>query len=102
MYRVTDSALRPVSTGVGKRDNQVFLCHLWLTVRKDNDSDSDQSDKEGDDKVKDGACIYSLNSGDLLYVEGGEVNSFQCFFLPFIYMYFCNNVGNNLKHQNLV
>ncbi|CAK9865196.1 unnamed protein product [Sphagnum jensenii] len=73
MYRVTDSALRPVSTGVGKRDNQVFLCHLWLTVRKDNDSDSDQSDKEGDDKVKDGACIYSLNSGDLLYVEGGEI-----------------------------
>lgn len=74
-FRATDSALRPVSTGVGKRENQIFLCHIWLTDRSDSDSDNDLSDKDSNEKVKDGACIYALNSGELLYVDGGEVGA---------------------------
>ena len=73
-FRATDSALRPVSTGVGKRENQTFLCHIWLTDRSDSDSDNDLSDKDSSDK--DGACIYALSSGELLYVGGGEVGAF--------------------------
>lgn len=70
-FKATETSLRPVSTGVGKRDNQVFLCHTWLKDNRDSDSDNDVADK--DNVPKEGTCIYSLNNGELLFVDGGEV-----------------------------
>lgn len=70
-FKATETSLRPVSTGVGKRENQVFLCHTWLKDTRDSDSDNDVADK--DTVIKEGTCIYSLNNGELLFVDGGEV-----------------------------
>lgn len=46
---------------------------MWLSVKKQDDDESDGSDKDSSEKQKDGTCIYSLNSGELLLVDGGEV-----------------------------
>jgi len=72
-YKATETQLRPVSTDIGKKENQTFLCHMWLSVKKEDDFDNDASDKDSTEKQKDGTCIYSINSGELLLVDGGEV-----------------------------
>ena len=72
-YKATETQLRPVSTSVGKKENITFLCHTWLVEKKESDFENEVSDVDETEKQKDGTCIYSVNTGDLLLVDGGEV-----------------------------
>lgn len=72
-YRATETQLRPVSTSVSKKESVTFLCHTWLVEKKEEDSENDASDMDTTEKQKDGTCIYSIDTGELLLVDGGEV-----------------------------
>lgn len=71
-FKVSETQLRPVSTDVGKKEEETFLCHMWLAVKKD-DEDELESDKDSSEKQKDGTCIYAVESGAIMLVDGGEV-----------------------------
>ena len=72
-YKATETQLRPVSTGVSKKENVVFLYHMWFVEKRESDSENEVSDMDSSEKQKDGTCIYSINTGELLLVDGGEV-----------------------------
>ncbi|KAG0554261.1 hypothetical protein KC19_12G077500 [Ceratodon purpureus] len=72
-YKATETQLRPVSTGVSKKENVVFLYHMWFVEKRESDSENEVSDMDSSEKQKDGTCIYSINTGELLLVDGGEI-----------------------------
>lgn len=69
-FRSTDSALRPISTGIGKREGLKFFNHAWLY----DPSAPVEKEKEKGDKKEESVCLYALENGEVLYTENGEVS----------------------------
>ncbi|OAE23436.1 hypothetical protein AXG93_961s1350 [Marchantia polymorpha subsp. ruderalis] len=70
-FRSTDSALRPISTGIGKREGLKFFNHAWLY----DPSAPVEKEKEKGDKKEESVCLYALENGEVLYTENGEIVS---------------------------
>lgn len=72
-FKATETQIRPVSTGVSKKDGATFVCHVWLEEKKSGDEDNEALERESIEQQKDGTCIYAIDSGEILLVDGGEV-----------------------------
>ncbi|KAL3688584.1 hypothetical protein R1sor_014893 [Riccia sorocarpa] len=70
-FRSTDSALKPISTGIGKREGLKFVTHLWLF----DPSAPAEKEKDKTDKKEESVCLYALENGEVLYTEAGEIVS---------------------------
>ncbi|CAK9258476.1 unnamed protein product [Sphagnum jensenii] len=100
-FKYTDSSFRPVTTDVTNQEPHQVLCHVWLPPPselvakhkrnksqdkgkekgtsehkdKDNEKDDNKNEKTTNEKADPLCCMYSLSSGELLYVEDGKVAS---------------------------
>ncbi|XP_073385676.1 uncharacterized protein [Physcomitrium patens] len=72
-FKATETQIRPVSTGVSKKDGATFVCHVWLEEKKSGDEDNEALERESIEQQKDGTCIYAIDSGEILLVDGGEI-----------------------------
>ncbi|KAL2630593.1 hypothetical protein R1flu_015279 [Riccia fluitans] len=70
-FRSTDSALKPISTGIGRREGLRFLTHVWLF----DPSALVDKEKDKSDKKEESICLYALENGEVLYTEAGEIVS---------------------------
>lgn len=85
-YKRVDNDLRQVSTEYTNQEGYQVLCHTWIppppeiAVGDDEEGDKPRKvpvkkkSKNGKDPlVVDCGCVYALDSGELLYVNIGEV-----------------------------
>ncbi|KAG0613875.1 hypothetical protein M758_6G135700 [Ceratodon purpureus] len=87
-YQMVDSALRQVSTEYTNQEGHKVFCHTWIPPppeaaaededKKDKDVERKNSEAKKGKKpsvadVVDCGCVYALDSGELLYVNNGEV-----------------------------
>lgn len=87
-YKMVDSALRQVSTEYTNQEGHKVFCHTWIPPppeaaaededKKDKDVERKNSEAKKGKKpsvadVVDCGCVYALDSGELLYVNNGEV-----------------------------
>jgi hypothetical protein len=110
-FKYTDSSFKPVTTDVTNQEPHQVLCHVWLpppselVVKhkrnksqdkgkekgtsehkdKDNEKDDNKNEKTTNEKADPLCCMYSLSSGELLYVEDGKVILYLTHFLESIF-----------------
>ncbi|KAI5064817.1 hypothetical protein GOP47_0019512 [Adiantum capillus-veneris] len=57
-FKLTETAFRQIATDIAKWEGKNFIWHTWLAEAEHAGKDS---------------CIYSLDTGELVRVEGGEI-----------------------------
>lgn len=97
-FKTSESSIRQVSTTVTNQEGQKIFCHAWLPPvaevlsKKENQESKDKANKDKKEKEKEKGkkekekeqdedpekevycgCVYARASGELLYVEDGEV-----------------------------
>lgn len=99
-FKVLDNTIRQVSKPFTNQEGHRVLCHAWLQegLKKPKDKDKDKGKSKDKDKDKDKAdqerepgkgthdcgIVYALDSGELFFVENGEVGTYPAVTIPLV------------------
>jgi len=106
-YKRVDNDLQQVSTDYTNQEGHKVLCHTWIpppleTIEDDEIKEKDEEQKNSqivkkqrkwksgkEALVVDCGCVYVLDSGELLYVNKGEVGFSLATLNSLKFLYWC-------------